>query len=289
MKTKVSLVVITFNEADNIERCLRSAKWVDEIVVLDSGSRDNTCELSKKLGAKLYVEAFRGYRAQKQRAVELASNDWILSLDADEALSEGLSKEIQRMLEDGEPYADGFEAPRISHYLGKWIRHGGWYPDYQLRFFDRKNAEWAGGEVHERVTSKQVARFANPIEHWVFKDISHQVAMNNLYSSLGARDLARASRSASLFRMVTKPISKFVETYILKLGFLDGLAGFIISVSAGYSMFLKYAKLWEIKKVRQEQLPDTVMKERLGKGNVSKSDFENTNTDSTADATPNYS
>ena len=245
-KPRVSLVIITLNEAANIERCIRSASWVDDIVVLDSGSTDATLELAKSLGARTFIEKWRGYRDQKARATDLATCDWILSLDADEALSGESSLELQDLLAHGEPQLDGLAFPRLSHNLGRWIRHGGWYPDWQLRFFHRQRAAWGDGHVHERVKAERVVRMKNAILHWPFATHADQVATNNNYSTLGARDLFEKGKKFSTFKLIVKPISKFVETYVIKRGFLDGRAGFIISVGAAYSVFLKFTKLSEL-------------------------------------------
>lgn len=250
MRTRVSLVIITFNEEKNIKRCIESVPWVDDIVVLDSASKDRTQEIAKSLNARVFDEPFRGYREQKKRATDLAKHDWVLSLDADEALSPELSQEIQKILDQGEPQVDGFEIPRLSYHMGRWIHHGGWYPDWQLRFFNRKRTTWVGGHVHEKVRGSKVVRLKNNLLHWVFDDLSDQVAANNTYSTKGALDLYDKRKSFSLLKLIFKPVSKFLETYIIKLGFLDGLPGFIISVGAAYSMFLKFAKLWELKNIK---------------------------------------
>lgn len=244
----VSLVVITLNEEKNIARAIRSAPFVSQIIVLDSGSTDRTCEIAKSLGAQVFTEKFRGFREQKARAVQLADQDWILSLDADEAVSPELAQEIQTAWAAGHPSCAGFDMSRLSFYLGRWIRHGGWFPDRQLRLFNRKQAAWTGGHVHERVTaSGEVIRFDHPLHHFVFRDLAHQVATNNYYSTQGALDLQTRGKRFGILPLIFKPVSKFFETYILKCGFRDGLPGFLISVSASYSMFLKYAKLWELK------------------------------------------
>lgn len=243
------MVVITYNEERNIARCLNSIPWVDDIVVLDSASQDRTQEIARSLGARVFSEPFRGYREQKQRATDMAKHDWVISLDADEALSPELSDEIRKLLESGEPTVDGFLTSRLSFHLGRWIRHGGWFPDRQIRFFHRKRARWVGGHVHERVEAISKGRLQNPILHWVFRDLSHQILTNNTYSSRGAQDLQERGKKFSLMKLIFKPISKFLETYVIKRGFLDGLPGFIISVGAAYSMFLKFAKLWEIQKL----------------------------------------
>lgn len=243
---KVSLVVITKNEAAHIERCLRSAPWVQEIVVLDSKSTDETVIKAQALGARVFVEDFRGFRDQKARAVSLASNDWILALDADEVLSPELSQELQYLLKSGTPFS-GVRIPRLSFHLGRWIRYGGWYPDLQTRLFDRKKAEWVGGEVHEKVNVKEgvVVQADSPLHHFVFEDLADQVDTNNLYSTKGAQDLVSRGKSFSILKLFFKPWGKFLETYLWKQGFRDGMPGFIIAVGAAYSLFLKFAKQWE--------------------------------------------
>lgn len=247
-KTLISLVVITLNEERNIARCLKSVSWADDIVVLDCGSQDQTLEIARRLGARVFQENWRGYRAQKERATELALHDWVLSLDADEALSPRLSRECEALIQSGrlEDF-DGYRMPRLSFHMGRWIRHGGWFPDFQTRLFQRKRCRWAGGHVHEYVEGAKIQTLPFPLLHWVFQDLAHQVQTNNRYSSNGAEDLADRKKSFHLIPLILKPVSKFLETYIVKRGFLDGLPGFIISVGAAYSIFLKYAKLWEIR------------------------------------------
>jgi len=249
-KLPVSLVVITLNEEQNIGRCLNSVDWVSDKVVLDSLSTDSTVEIAKSLNARVFQEAFRGFREQKARATEIAKYDWVLSLDADEALSPELSHELKSLMETelNKPSSgfDGVEMPRLSYYLGRWIRYGGWYPDWQLRLFHRKNSQWVGGHVHEKVQCTRTVKTKSSLLHWVFKDLSDQVATNNEYSTKGALDLREKQQSFSCAKLVFKPLSKFLETYIWKRGFLDGLAGFIIAVGAAYSVFLKFSKLWEL-------------------------------------------
>jgi glycosyltransferase involved in cell wall biosynthesis len=243
MKLPLSLVVITLNEDKNIERCLRSVPWADEVIVLDSGSQDRTLEIAKKMGAKTYSEAWQGFGLQKQRAVELAKNSWILSLDADEALSPELSQEISENFSKLDEQT-GYLLPRKSFYLGRWILHGGWYPDWQLRLFHRQHCRWTDAAIHERVIAKKTERLRQPIEHFVFKNIADQVDTNNRYSTLQAKN-----QTFSFYKLLIKPASKFFECYFLKRGFLDGLPGFIIAVSAGYSVFIRWAKAWEEKNV----------------------------------------
>lgn len=251
-KLPISLVVITLNEEKNIERCLRSVPWASEIIVLDSYSQDNTVPLAHNLGARVYQEKWKGYGRQKASAVEKAKNDWILSLDADEALSPELAREIAERWPKYNSMK-GYLIPRKSFYLGKWIDHGGWYPDYQLRFFHRSSAQWSSQGIHEKVQVLQEEKLKNNIFHWVFDDISDQVHTNDKYSSLQAQSLASEVKSFSIFKLISKPPIKFIENYFWKLGILDGLPGFIIAVSSSYSVFLKWAKLWEIEKRMQQK------------------------------------
>lgn len=250
-KLPISLVIITLNEEKNIARCIQSAPWVSDIVVLDSGSRDTTVEKAKALGARTFSENFRGFREQKQRATDLAKENWVLSLDADEALSVELSREIQEQVRKGMKDVNAFEIPRLSFHLGRWIFHGGWYPDYQIRLFHRQFCKWGGGHVHERVTGENPKRFKSPIHHWVFSDLADQVDTNNEYSSKGALDLYDRKENFSVFQMINKTFFKFLETFVWKKGFLDGVPGLIIAGGAAYSVFLKYAKLWELQNKRE--------------------------------------
>lgn len=252
----LSLVVITKNEAAHIARCLDSVSFAAEKIVLDSGSQDATLSIAKACGAKTFSEEWRGFYGQRVRATELATHRWILSLDADEALSPALAEEIQKILK-GQPQASAYAIPRVSYFLGKWIYHGGWYPDWQVRLFDRQEAKWQDGEVHERVLGPKIERLKNPIHHWVFDGIADQVETNNRYSTLGAKQMVKSGMKFSWFKLIFKPFFKFTETYIWKRGFLDGTPGFLISISAAYSMFLKQAKLWEYQKLSRSQTSST--------------------------------
>lgn len=241
----LSLVIVTLNEETNIERCVRSVPFASEVVIIDSFSTDRTVEIAQKLGAIIYQEKWRGYGPQKALAVSKARNDWILSLDADEALSPELQAEIQARFASLQPEV-GYELPRRSFHLGRWIGHGGWYPDAQLRLFHRQHSQWSGDLLHEKVQVKSKERLRSDLWHWVFDSLSDQVLTNDKYSTLGAQNLAASGKRFSLLKLIFKPWTKFVECYFLKRGFLDGLPGFIIAVSAAYSIFLRHAKVWEI-------------------------------------------
>ncbi|MBX3041903.1 MAG: glycosyltransferase family 2 protein [Bdellovibrionaceae bacterium] len=250
-KLPLSLVVITKNEEANIERCLRSAPFAADIVVVDSGSTDQTVNLAERHGARVFTEPWRGYGPQKKFAVGKATHDWVLSLDADEALSPELAKEIQERFAGLDERA-GYLIPRKSFHLGRWILHGGWYPDYQLRLFNRTHAQWDEEEVHEKVEVERKERLKQPLLHWVFEGVSDQVITNDRYSSLQAGNLAKAGKRFSLLKLIFKPWSKFIECYFFKRGFQDGLPGLIIAVGAAYSVFLRWSKLWEIEKLQRK-------------------------------------
>ncbi|MGZ5278617.1 MAG: glycosyltransferase family 2 protein [Pseudobdellovibrionaceae bacterium] len=252
MKLPISLIVITLNEERNIERCIRSVPFASDILVVDSKSQDQTRQIASSLGARVIEKSWSGYGPQKKFATEQATQDWILSLDADEVLSPELAKEIQDRFSSLNPQT-GYEMPRKSWHLGRWIRHGGWYPDYQLRLYHRQHSQWPEAQIHERVQARQIERFQAPLLHYVFLNLADQVETNNRYSSLLAEKDFNSGKKFSLFKLIVKPWTKFMETYFLKLGFLDGQAGFIISISAAYSIFLRWAKMAELQRKKEEE------------------------------------
>lgn len=255
-KLSVSLVIITLNEEKNIERCIKSVPWCNDIVVVDSKSTDKTVELAKNLGARVFVEPWLGFGPQKNRATSLAQNDWVIFLDADEALSAELSQEISRLFLAGALDCDAYEFPRLSYHLGQKIYHGGWYPDRQKRFFNKTRCKWTDVPVHEELVAAKVGRLQGALFHWPFKSLEHQISKNNLYSSLMAKQLSQSGKRFSFLKFLFKPISKFIECYFLKLGILDGYPGLIVALGAAYSVHLKWSKLWEIE--TQKKLPPAV-------------------------------
>jgi glycosyltransferase involved in cell wall biosynthesis len=249
----LSLVVITKNEERNIARCLDSVPFATEKIVIDSFSTDKTKTMAQSCGAKVIEREFTGFREQKKYGCSVASNDWILILDADEAVSPQLAKEISDAMAV-EPTTDAFDIPRRTYHLGRWIRFGGWHPDYQRRLFNKQNVEWQKQELHENLIAKKVTLLSHNILHWGFESLEDQIETNNKYSTMGANELRRKEHSFFVFKLLFKPWGKFIECYIFKLGFLDGLPGFIIAVGAAYSMFLKWAKLWEHDSKRDKAL-----------------------------------
>jgi len=249
---KISAAIITYNEEKNIKRCMDSLDFVDEIVVVDSLSSDNTCAIAKELGAKVIDQKFLGHIDQKQLAVENCSNEWVLSLDADEEVSPELRASILELIKNPLEH-EAYEMKRVSFHLGKWIRHGGWYPDKKTRFFNKTKAHWGGYNPHDKViVDGSIGMLKGDLMHYVFDDLRHNIDTNNSYSSIMAEDLAKKGKKFCYLKLFFKPLGKFLEVYIYKRGFMDGMPGFIIAVGAAYSMFLKFAKLWELKKVQSK-------------------------------------
>jgi len=249
---KISAAIITYNEEKNIKRCMDSLDFVDEIIVVDSLSSDNTCAIAKELGAKVIDQKFLGHIDQKQLAVENCSNEWVLSLDADEEVSPELKASILELIKNPLEH-EAYEMKRVSFHLGKWIRHGGWYPDKKTRFFNKTKAHWGGYNPHDKViVDGSIGMLEGDLMHYVFDDLRHNIDTNNSYSSIMAEDLAKEDKKFCYLKLFFKPLGKFLEVYIYKRGFMDGMPGFIIAVGAAYSMFLKFAKLWELKKVQSK-------------------------------------
>jgi glycosyltransferase involved in cell wall biosynthesis len=244
----ISAAVITLNEEKNIRDCLESLSWVDEIVVVDSLSSDQTRAIAEEMGARVINQAFLGHVKQKQLAVDSCSHEWIISLDADERVTERLKEEIKTLFSKTpkENLLPGYTVPRKSFHLGRWIMHGGWYPDRNIRVFKRNVGTWSGTNPHDVIMVQgKPGHLRGALEHFVFTDLSHNINTNNSYSSISAKILFERGKPPSFLKLLIKPPGKFLETYIIKKGFLDGLPGFIIAAGAAYSMFLKYAKLWE--------------------------------------------
>jgi glycosyltransferase involved in cell wall biosynthesis len=245
---KISAIVITFNEEENIADALQSLKWADEIIVVDSESTDRTVEIARLFTDKVIVRRWPGYSAQKNFAQEQASHDWIFSLDADERVSEELAGEIERIKSAVELRASGFEVPRLANYLGRWIRHSGWYPDYKLRLYDRRVSRWQGDYVHESVkVDGKVERLKGDLLHFTVRSASEHHERIDRYTTLAAKQAHAQGKRVSIASLVFSPIATFIRSYFLKLGFLDGLHGLAIARFAAYYAFLKNLKLWEMR------------------------------------------
>lgn len=243
---KVTATVITLNEERNLEAALQSLAWADEIIVVDSGSTDRTVEIARRHGARVETRAWEGYSAQKNYAASIAANDWILSLDADERVPPALAGEIRARLETG-PDRRGYRIPRVTWYLGRWIRGTDWYPDYQLRLYDRRAGSWNGRRVHESVSLAEPAgQLSRDLQHFAYRDLSHHLATIDRYTTLAAEQWRDEGRRASGAALLLHPPAAFLRNYILRGGITQGTPGLIVSILNSYYVFLKFAKLYEL-------------------------------------------
>ena len=243
----LSVCIICRNEEKNIRRCIESATWADEIIVVDAMSQDKTVEIAREYTDKLYQNVWPGYVDQKNFAISKANGKWILSVDADEEITATLRDEILGEIQKDDA-KDGYRIPRRSFYQGRWINHSGYYPDRQLRLFRRKRGHWTGGRVHERVDIQgSIGNLKKDLLHYPYKGIiSGQLQTVNSFSSLMAEDMYERGKRYHISLLFLRPIFKFFEVYLFKLGFFDGLAGFIIAVTSAYAMFVRYVKLREL-------------------------------------------
>jgi glycosyltransferase involved in cell wall biosynthesis len=243
---KLSVTIITKNEAALVAGAIESVNWADEIVVVDSESSDDTVAIARRYTDRVIVRAWPGYIAQKNYAASIATHDWILSLDADERVTSVLAEEMKVLL-SGSPDHPAYRMPRVTWHLGRWIRTTDWYPDDQLRLYDRHTAEWTGRYVHEAVTVKgEVGRLHGEIEHFAFRDIADHLETIDRYTTYAARQMHESGRHATVLQLAIHPPLAFLRNYILRRGVLDGGAGLTVSVMNSYYVFLKFAKLWEL-------------------------------------------
>ncbi len=252
-RTGISVCIITRDEEDNIEECLESVRWADELIVLDSFSRDKTVEISKRYTDKVFQSEWQGFSKSKNLCVEKASCEWILNIDADERVSEELRDEIIKEL--AAPNSDGYYIPRENYFLGRCIRHCGWYPDYNLRLFKKENGRFRERAVHESVAlNGRVGYLKGHLKHWTYKTIKDYINRLNLYTDLSIEELLKSRfkppftlrlKIKLLINMIFSPGFTFSKMFFLRLGFLDGTYGFVISYLYCSYTFVKYAKLWE--------------------------------------------
>ena len=241
----ISVTVITRNEAGNIGDCIRSVQWADEIIVVDQFSSDGTPDITASLGAKVFEEPWKGFAGQKNSALEKAAGEWVLSLDADERVPFALREEIETAINDkGAP--NGFFIARRNHFAGKWIRYGGWYPDYCLRLFRREAGGFEERAVHERVVVEgPVGYLKNPLDHFTYRSAADFVLRMERYSRLAASEMQEGKRRFLLGSLLLRPPFTFLSMYVLRLGFLDGMKGLFLASSYAYYTFLKYYRFGE--------------------------------------------
>lgn len=244
----LSVILITKNEAVNIRECLESVAFADQVIVIDGASVDGTAEIARECGAQVVVATdWPGFGPQKNRALALASCDWVLSLDADERVDAALAAEIRQMLE--QPTADAFDLPRRSWFCGQWVQHSGWWPDYVTRLFRRGTCRFSDDLVHERLIVDSTAsrsRLENPLLHYSYRNFSQVLQKIDSYSSAGAQMRYQAGKRSSLGQAIRHGLWAFLRTYFIRRGFLDGRAGFLIALMNAEASFYRYVKLTDL-------------------------------------------
>jgi glycosyltransferase involved in cell wall biosynthesis len=246
----LSSLIITYNEERNIERCLLSVKEIsDEIIVVDSGSADHTVAIAERLGAKVIHQPFLGYIEQKNFAISQANGDWVLSLDADEALDNTLRQSIAEAMRT--PAAEAYSMNRLTNYCGHWVRHCGWYPDTKIRLFKKDAGKWTGVNPHDRYEvfgGKSTLHLKGDILHYSYNTISDHLRQIDHFSSIGAKALYDKGVKSSIAKLIYKPVARFLRAYVVWSGYRDGLTGFIIAVNSAHAVFLKYLRLYYLEK-----------------------------------------
>lgn len=245
---RVSAVIITKDEQANIRRCLDSVAWADEIVVVDSGSTDDTRQIATEKGALVYEVDWEGYGLTKAFGVDKADGEWVFSIDADEEVSPDLCNEIRALL-SGDPVHAGYDMPRLTRFLGRWIRHAGWYPDRVLRLFRKDRGNFNGAVVHEKVAlDGTIGHLDSDLLHWCYPTLDHYLTKSNQYTTLGAQQAFRNGRRAGWFDLTLRPAASFVSHYVVRQGFRDGWEGFLVSSLSAMAVLSKYAKLRTLQK-----------------------------------------
>jgi glycosyltransferase involved in cell wall biosynthesis len=244
-RPRLSVVVVTLNEEDRLRACLESVAWADELIVVDAESEDKTAQIARDFTDRVIVRPWPGFAAQKNFGLAEAGGDWILSLDADEQVSPELREEIARVLAANGPY-DGYRVPRRNIFWGRWIRHGGLWPDWQLRLFRRGRGRFGERAVHESIeVTGSVGRLSAPLLHRSYRDVSDFLTRADRYSTLAAEEWTRNGRRAGLRDLVLRPLGRFLSMYVLQGGFLDGRRGFLLATLYAYYVFVRSVKAWE--------------------------------------------
>ena len=255
MPPRLSVCITAYDAEVLLPRVLEAVAWAPEVVVLvDEKSRDATERIARAGATRVVVRPHRGHIATKRECAELAQGEWVLNLDADEVLPEGLRRELEAVLAAVPTEVGGFEVNRLTHHMGRWIRHGDFYPDWTLRLVRRETMRWGGEEPHVRLHPVgQVRRLATPLAHYSYRDLADQVDRIQSYSGLAARAMAGRGRRARLRDLLLRPPWAFTRCYVVKRGFLDGVPGLAIAVATAFHVFLKYAKLWEHRRCPPER------------------------------------
>ena len=245
-RAKISAAFIARNEAVNISEALKSVAFADQVVVADTGSTDNTIEIARELGAEVHSIVFEGFGNTKNKALDFCTGDWVLFIDADERVTSELAEKIMNVSNNDTPTA-GFLINRLTYFLGKPVRHSGWYPDYTLRFFKRKSGKFSNRLVHEQVEVEgPVGRLEGLLLHNSYHNLDQYLDKLNEYSTLSAREMFDKGKKFNILDLVFRPISTFLKMLIFKAGLLDGFIGLILAVLSSYHVFVKYAKLYQL-------------------------------------------
>jgi len=249
--SSISAVIITKNEESNLRRCLDSIAWVDEIIVVDSNSTDNTRPIAVEAGAHVHDIEWQGFGHAKRFGLDQANSEWVLSIDADEEVGIELAAEIRELISSGNA-ADGYEIPRRTNFLGRWIKFSRWYPDYVLRLFRRGSGEITESLVHEKViVNGRIEKLKNPLLHYSYPDMDTYFKKFEKYTSLAAQELYRNGKRFKLSALIFKPMAAFSRHYITGLGFLDGLEGFLIALFSAFGVITRYVKLRSLEKAAE--------------------------------------
>ncbi|MDY6969924.1 MAG: glycosyltransferase family 2 protein [Spirochaetota bacterium] len=249
----ISVSIICFNEEQKIRRCLESVKWADEIVILDSFSTDATLKICSEYTNKIFKHEFDGHIQQKNRALELCSYNWVFCIDADEVISSEL-KESVLSIDLEKTGFKGFYVSRKVFYLGKWIHHGGWYPDYKIRFFDRRSGRWEGINPHDTVVvNGRISRLKGDLLHYSYQNVSAHLRQIDKFTDIMAFEYEKNGKKPSIINLTLRPFYKFIKMFFIKLGFLDGLRGFIIAILGAFYVFMKFVKLYERKILQKDK------------------------------------
>lgn len=246
---ELSVITLAYNEEHNIAECLASVRWADEIIVVDSGSTDRTVELARQYTDRVLTVEWKGYGATKNLALQHARGEWILWLDADERVPDELACEMREAIRSNDGTIAGYSMPRRAYFLGRWIKHCGWYPGRVTRLFRKSKARFTESNVHEQVVvDGAIAELKHDLLHYTDPNLHHYFQKFNRYTTLAAADLQAAGKKFSLFDILVRPAFLFFKMYVLKRGFLDGMQGFILCVVSSAYVFTKYAKLWELQR-----------------------------------------
>jgi glycosyltransferase involved in cell wall biosynthesis len=250
---RLTVITLALNEERNIAQCLESVRWADEVIVVDSGSTDRTVEIARQFTDRVLSVEWQGYGATKNVALRQAQCEWVLWLDADERVPGELAKEIRAIVRKGEASAEAYSVARRAYFLGRWIKHCGWYPSRVTRLFLREKGKFSENRVHEHlVIDGRTAVLQHDLLHFTDPDLTHYFAKFNRYTSLAAEDMKASGRTASAADLVFRPPFMFLKMYVLRRGFLDGVQGLILCVVSSAYVFTKYAKLWELSHTQRQ-------------------------------------